>query len=264
MMKRLLVVGIVAFLAALSLNAAPLSVSWADGKVDLQKGSSWVAVSMGDDLDSSAVIRLGPGASVELTDGKHKVSLTAAGTYSLDSLLKQGAIASKNKGGALDKLGKLVDPKASVSGGGTVAAVRGAAIEPTSDTVTWESDSVDVSAVMDEGRKLVRDGDFTGAAKKFDTAAQAADGEDKDSAQYAESWALAAGDNTAQAVKILRTMPSSGTWAAPRALLLARLDIDSGAKNEAISVLNAGVKSKIFVGDDVDLANSLLTEASAK
>ena len=262
-MKRLLVTSIVLLLAVLSAAAVPLTVSWADGKVDSQKGSAWKAVAMGDVLDSSVTVRLGPGSSLELSDGKRKVSLTAPGTYALDALLKQGAAASKNKAGTLDKLGKLVDPKASTSAS-TVAAVRGAAVEPTKDTVSWASDSADVSAIMEEGRKLVRDGDFTAAAGKFHEAAASAEGEDLDSAQYAEAWALAASDSSAHAVKLLRAMPSSGTWAAPRALLLARLDIDSGAKAEAKTLISSGLSGNIFVGDDVDLAKGLLSEASAK
>jgi hypothetical protein len=142
--------------------------------------------------------------------------------------------------------------------------VRGAAIEPAKDSVTWMSDSVDVSAVMEEGRKLVRDGDFSAAAVKFDEAVYAADGEEKDSATYAEAWSLAADDSTAKAVKLLRGMPDNGTWAGPRALLLARLDIDSGAKSEAKTVISAAMTAKLFVGDDVELAKSLLAEASAK
>jgi len=262
-MKRLTIVVLSVFVAVLSLSAVPLSVSWADGKVDVQKGSSWVAVNLGDKLDSSATLRLSQGATVELTDGKRKVSLTAAGTYLLDTLLKQGAVASKNKASALDKLGKLVDPKAS-TGSSAVAAVRGAAVEPAKDTVTWMSDSVDVAAVMEEGRKLVRDGDFTAAAAKFDEAVLAGEGEEKDAATYAEAWSLAADESNAKAVKLLRSMPSTGTWAGPRALLLARLDIDSGAKDEAKAILTAAADAKLFAGDDVALANSLLAEASAK
>ncbi len=260
-MKRLTIVILSVCVTVLSLSAVPLSVSWTDGKVDMQKGSSWLAVNLGDKIDSAATLRLESGASVELTDGKSKVSLTAAGTYVLDTLLKQGAAASKNKAGALDKLGKLVDPKASTNAS-AVAAVRGAAIEPAKDSVTWMSDSVDVSAVMDEGRKLVRDGDFSAAAAKFDEAVVAAEGDEKDSATYAEAWSLAADDSNAKAVKLLRGMPSSGTWAGPRALLLARLDIDSGAKAEAKAVLEAGSAAKLFAGDDVDLADSMLAEAA--
>jgi hypothetical protein len=260
-MKKLTLVVIVAFVAALSLSAVPLTVSWADGKVELQKGSSWIAVNMGDKIDSASTLRLAKGASVELNSGKNKIALTAAGSYVLDTLLKQGAVASQNKAGALNKLGKLVDPKASV-GSTTVAAVRGAAIEPTKDTVSWQADTVDVAAVMEEGRQLVRDGDYSNAALKFNEAASAAEGDEKDSAQYAEAWALAADDSSARAVKILRAMPSKGSWAAPRALLLARLDIDSGAKAEAKSVLDSGFAAKLFVGDDVELGKSLLVEAS--
>jgi hypothetical protein len=251
----------VAFVAALSLSAVPLTVSWADGKVELQKGSSWVVINIGDQIDSASTVRLAKGASIELSSGKQKISLTAAGSYVLDSILKRGAIASQNQSGALNKLGKLVDPQASV-GSTTVAAVRGAAIEPTKDTVDWQADTVDVAAVMDEGRQLVRNGDYANAALKFSEAASAADGDEKDSAQYAQAWALAANDSSAQAVKILRTMPSKGTWAAPRALLLARLDIDSGANAEAKAMLTDGISAKLFVGDDVDLAKSLLDEAS--
>ena len=59
-------------------------------------------------------------------------------------------------------------------------------------------------------------------------------------------------------------MPASGSWAGPRGLLLARLDIDSGAKDEAKSIIDSGLAAKLFLGDDVELAKSLLVEASAK
>jgi hypothetical protein len=259
-MKRLTFVLISALVAVLSLSAAPLTVSWADGKVEKQKGSTWLAVNMGDQVDSADTLRLAKGASVELTDGKRKVSLTAAGSYQLDALLKQGATASKTKGAALDKLGKLVDPKAS-AGAATVAAVRGAAIEPTKESVAWASDSADVGAIMEEGRALVRSGDFVNAAAKFGDAAFSAEGDEKDAAVYAQAWSLAACDSSAQAVKLLRGMPSAGVWAGPRALLLARLDIDSGAQAEAKSVLDAALTANLLAGDDVDLAKSLITEA---
>jgi hypothetical protein len=261
-MKRLLIIVAILFFAAISLSAATLTVTWADGNVQVQKGSAWVGVEVGDRLDSSSTVRLASGAMVELTDGQRKISLTATGSFLLDSLLKQGANVAKKKEGAMDKLGKLVDPKVT-TGSTTVAAVRGAAIEPSKDTVTWMSDSVDVAAVMEEGRAFARDGDFVHAAQKFDEAAGAADGEDKDQATYDEAWALAASDSSAQAVKLLRAMPAEGIWAAPRALLLARLDIDSSAKPEAVSLIQSGLAAKLFVGDDVDFANSLLAEASA-
>lgn len=262
-MKRACLVIAVLFASALGLSAAPLTVAWADGKVDLQKGSAWVALSIGDKLDSSSTIRLGAAASVELTDGKRKMALTAPGLYALEALLKQGASSASRTSGALTKLGKLVDP-ALTTAGTSVAAVRGAAIEPAKDSVTWMSDSVDVKAVMDEGRKLARHGDYAEAAAKFDEAASAADGEDAEAALYAEAWALAADQSSARSVKILRGMADSGTWAGPRALLLARLDIESGAAAEAKALLGAAMAGNLFVGDDVDLANSMLAELNGK
>jgi len=263
MMKRLAIVMLMVLSAALSLSAVPMTVSWADGKVDLKKGSAWSAIGVGDKIDSASTIRLAKGASVELSDGKRKVALTAEGSYILDNLLKKGAVASKQDSGAMNKLGKLVDPQASVQTS-SVAAVRGAAIEPAKESVDWQSDTADLPAVMEEGRRLVRAGDYADAALRFKDAAGMAEGVDKDAALYAEAWALAAGDSQAPAVKVLRTMPSSGNWAGPRALLLARLDIDSGAKAEAKSVLQSGMDSKLFVGDEVDLAKALLDEASAE
>jgi len=259
-MKRALLVLCAALLIGVSLAAVPLSVSWTEGRVDLQKGSSWALVGIGDRLDSSSTLRLGAGSSVELSDGTRKVSLTAAGVYVIDSLLKLGADSAKRKTAALAKFGKLVNPKTSTEGS-SVAAVRGAAVEPTADSVNWMSDTVDVMAVMDEGRKFARDGEFAAAAAKFDEAVLAAEGDEKETASFAEAWALAADDSFARAVKILRGMAASGTWAGPRALLLARLDIDSGAKAEAKALLEAAAAAKLFVGDDVDLARSLLAEA---
>lgn len=214
-MKRALLVLCALLLAALAAGAAPLTVAWSEGQVDIQKGGGWAELSLGDKLDSASKIRLAEGASVELSDGKRKVAITAAGTYVVDTLLKKGALAAQRKAGALDKLGRLVDPKSGASSG-TVAAVRGAAVEPAKDSVTWVSDTTDVAAVMEEGRRLVREGDFATAALRFDDAAFASEGEEKDAARYAQAWALAADDSSAQAVKVLREMPSEGTWAGPR------------------------------------------------
>ena len=46
-MKRLTIVILSVCVAVLSLSAVPLSVSWTDGNVDVQKGSSWLAVNLG-------------------------------------------------------------------------------------------------------------------------------------------------------------------------------------------------------------------------
>jgi hypothetical protein len=260
-MKKALAAALCSLVLAASLSAVPLRVTWADGKVERQKGAAWAPVGIGDQVDSSDTLRLASGASVEITDGKRKVALTAAGAYKLDTLLKQGSEVARKKIAALDKLGKLVDPKASASSS-AVAAVRGEARG--TDDVTWMVDEVDVAEVMEEGRALVRDGDFSAAAAKFDEAALAAEGERKAEASYAEAWALAADDRTGQAVKLLRLMGEAGAWEGPRKLLLARLDLDTGSGKEATDLLKAGIEATLFSGDDLDLAKAMLAEAPAK
>jgi hypothetical protein len=260
-MKKAFLATLASLMLASSLAAVPLRVAWADGKVERQKGAAWAAVGIGDQVDSSDTIRLAAGASVEITDGKRKVALTAAGQYKLDELLKQGSEMARKKVGALDKLGKLVDPKASAASS-AVAAVRGGPVEP--DSVTWMVDEVDVAAVMDEGRALVREGDFSAAAAKFDEAVLAAEGVQKAEAAYAEAWALAADDRTGQAVKLLRSMSAAGQWEGPRVLLLSRLDLDTGSAKEAASLLKAGIDAKLFAGDDLELAKAMLTESAGK
>ena len=47
-MKRSMLVAAILFLAAMASSAATLTVTWADGDVQVQKGSAWVAVGLGD------------------------------------------------------------------------------------------------------------------------------------------------------------------------------------------------------------------------
>jgi len=261
-MKRSLAFALFALTATLVLSAQVLTVSWADGKVELQRGASWAALNIGDKVDAgTAVLRLGASSSVELSGGQRRISITSAGQFTLATILKQATDSAKPRTAVIDKVGKLVDPKGAEQQA-MVGGVRGAAVEPTTESVTWMTDTIDVPATMEEGRVFARSGDFAGAASKFAEAAGAAEGADLDAARYALAWALANDGSFARAVKILRELPATGPWGAPRALLLARLDLDSSAKPEAKAVLLAAKAAKLFVGDDVALAEALLAEAS--
>ncbi|HTX71258.1 MAG TPA: hypothetical protein VMC79_00395, partial [Rectinemataceae bacterium] len=261
--KKVALILIFAVAMAIVLSASPLTVSWLDGKVEQLSGSSWIPLNLGDKIDSASKVRLAAGASAEFTGGGRKISLTAPGVFVLDTLLKRGLASAKATSGALDMLGKLVDPKAQTTDV-TAAGVRGAAIgDQSADSMTWESDTVDTDALMASARQLVRDGHFVEAADKFGQAAAAADGDRKDDALYGQAWALAAGGRTIESVKILRMMRPAGVWAGPRALLLGRLDIDSGAKDEAISVLQAALNGGTLAGNDIQMAKDMLGEAQS-
>lgn len=259
-MKRI-VSTLMFFAVAFSLAAVPLAVTWLDGSAEAQQGSSWVSLSMGDKVDSSSTLRLGSGSSIELRGNGQRLSITAAGTYSLASLLG-AAQATPGRSAAMQKLGKLVDGSVS-SDQSTIAGVRGAAIEPAKDSVTWQSEDVDVTSIMDEGRALVRDEKYEDAALKFAEAAESSAGPAREGALYSEAWSYAAAGSGARAVALLRGMSSDGGWAGPRALLLARLDLDTGSKTEAGTVIKAAIDAGLYSGDDLALANSLLDEATA-
>ncbi|MGO8694984.1 MAG: tetratricopeptide repeat protein [Rectinemataceae bacterium] len=259
-MKRrtLFILFSVAFIVAL--GATPLTVSWIDGRVEKKNGSNWVDLNMGDRLDSASTVRLGPGATAEFVAGERRISLTASGVFVLDSLLKRGTEGAERRSGMLDKLAALVDPTARTTDT-TVAGVRGNLIgDQSSGDMTWESDNADVDAIMTSAQQLVRDKHYAEAAEKFGEAAAAADGDKKDNATYGQAWALAANGQTAESVKILRGMSSSGVWAGPRALLLARLDIDSGAPAEARSLLQSALDGEALAGDDIQLAKGMIAE----
>lgn len=260
-MKRLVL--LFAFSAALlaAVAAAPLTASWVDGRVQQKTGSGWVDVNMGDQLDSATTVRLGPGATAEFDSGGRRVSLTAPGVYVLDSLLHRGTETIKRRSSLLDKLAALVDPSSRTTET-TVAGVRGDLIgDQASGGVTWESDSSDVDSLMSAARQLAHDKKYGEAAAKFGEAAGAADGDKKDDATYSQAWALAANGQTAESVKILRGMPATGVWAGPRALLLGRLDIDSGAKDEARVLLQAALDNGSLAGSDVQVAKDMIAES---
>jgi len=83
------------------------------------------------------------------------------------------------------------------------------------------------------------------------------DGEEKDSATYAEAWSSRPDDSTAKAVKLLRGMPDNGTWQALGHCFWRGWISIRERRGEAKTVISAAMTAKLFVGDDVELAKSL-------
>jgi tetratricopeptide (TPR) repeat protein len=252
---------LIALFIAIAAWASPLSVTWIDGKVEKQNGSTWVAINMGDTVDTSDMVRLAKGAMAEFTDGHRKISLSAAGTFSLATLAKAGADQTKSAG-TVQKLAKLVDPKASQDQQSqtAVGGVRGDLIGAGVDQTTWVGDDENVAALMSQAQALAHDAKYDEAAAAFGKAVAVADGDQKDQALYSQAWAYSAGGSSLRAVKILRSMAATGTWAGPRAILLGRLDIDSGSAAEAKAILQAAISAGSLAGDDLALAKSMLQE----
>lgn len=243
-----------------SLSALPLSVSWTEGPVERQVGAAWKALEPGDTIDSAETIRLGKGAFVELKAANRKLVYSAPGSYVPDSLLKAGGDGVAKRNAVLDKLGKAVAP-AKAEASAAVGGVR-AAEAPTA-TVEWADESEDARALVKEAQADVAVGKYAEAIAKYAEAAEALDGGEKAGALYGKAFCLAVIGDTIPAIKELRALPETGDWGGPRALLLARLDLDTGAAAEARAVLERAIAAKAFSGEDLESAKAMLAEASA-
>lgn len=260
-MKKV-VASLVALLIGLSVWAAPLKVTWVEGKVEKQKGSAWLEINIGDTVDTADIIRLAKAAMAEFSDGHRKIVLSAAGTFSLDAVAKAGAAQAGKSSGTLDRLAKIVDPKAG-AGQTAVGGVRGDLIGAGVDQMSWEGEEDDSAVLMTQAQDLVHEAKYVEAAGIFGQAAGVAEGDKKAQALYGQAWSLASAGSTLQAIKVLRSMPSTGIWSAPRALLLARLDLQTGALDEAKVLLDEVIASGVLAGEDLDMAKSMRQEAGA-
>jgi len=284
-MKRL-TLAILVFMAATAAFASNLTATWIEGTVEKKQGSSWAAIKLGDIVKSSDVVRLQESSTAEFSDGRQKVTLTAAGTFSLSAMLRAGASQDKRKASLLDRLASILSPDRKPSQG-AVGGVRGTAQAETGAT-PWDNGEGEADAVSaatgDSGEdpaaeaaalatknagiisaawELVKAKDYRRAADEFGSAVATAQGDMKGEALYGQAWALEASGSTIPAIKILRSMASEGVWAGPRALLLARLDLGTGAYAEARTLLEAAIGAGLFTGEDLELAKAMLKEAKA-
>jgi hypothetical protein len=260
-MKKCPAILFLLLLAATAASALTLTATWVEGGVERRVGSAWRAISIGDAVDSSDTIRLGPGALAEFTGGLRRISLSAPGIYVLDALAKAGAERSKSSASAMDKFGKLVDPKSSaIMNQSTVAGVRG---DPVSEAgAAWLTDEDDPATLAEDGKSAARDGKYAEAAALFGKAAEGSEGEEKAGYEFAKAWAFAAEGSSIEAIKTLRGMGAAGgEWGRARALLLARLDLDTGSAAEAKAILEAAVAAGGLSPEDLELAKSMLEEA---
>jgi hypothetical protein len=257
-MKRFAVFSFVLFCAAALAQAVPFTASWIEGDVFVRAGSAWKAVEAGDKVDSSSLVKLGLGALAEFTSGSRKIAVSTEGTFNLDSLLSSSGAQREKRSSVMDKMGRLVGkqgPRSTV-----VAGVRGD-FEGAPEKTNWAVDDDDPAAIADEAEHLVSQKRFADAAKKYDKAATDALGDKREEYRYDQAWCLASSDNSIGAIKILRPMSANGSFSIARAILLARLSLDTGAPKEAAAVLDEVSRNPTLVGDDAAMVKDLREEA---
>lgn len=258
MQKKRFVLFMVAFAAlALASFAAPVTVAFVDGLVQLQSGSGWVALDFGDKFDSAQSVKLAKGGILELTTHTGAtVTISAAGTYVVDALIAKkpetGAIATI--AAKLDKLAKGTDT------GSTVAGVRGDAADQ--GDLMWAGSIFDAEAEFSAGSDAARAGDYDTAWKSFMAAIplykDAGDPYGAARSAWHASLAGLAGGSGAKALASLRAADAadSGALKGQYALALATLSARYGDAAAAKALLQNALKDKWF--DDPSL------EADAK
>lgn len=261
-MKRLFAL-FCALALGISAWAIPLTVTWIDGKVERQKGSGWLTLKEGDIVDSVETVRLATASLVEFANGKQKIVISTAGTFALDSLTKAASAQQQKSSGTVDKLAKLVAP--SKTDQAAVGGVRGDLIGDAVSKMDLQDGYEDTRKMLVDALKLNSQSKFQEAAALFGKAAKDAVGEGSlvNAATYGQACSYAAMGSNGRAILLLRKLRAAGGLPEKESLLLARLDLDSGAKDEAVAILTFAINNGSLMPEDLYLAKDMLKEAGA-
>ena len=156
-MKKNLVIIMLMALMVFSLAAEDLMLVYTEGDVSLKENSAWYEVFIGDMIDGSSIIKIGPNSLVEIDVDGNTLLLNKPGTYKLGELISQrGKVSAWGNNPVFKKFLSGDNSRYNVQT--AVMGVRGSATE--TDDVEWLSED---SMIIDEAIVMIDDGDFNGA-----------------------------------------------------------------------------------------------------
>ena len=170
MRKSILLSVLFTVLISFSVIGLELTVDYLDGYLDIREDGEWYELSIGEIVLDSDTVRLEEGSIAELTARGVKLTLTKAGTYDIEALLKaRGESRSIGIASVIGgKIASILDePEQSQS---AVMGVRGAKSE---NELDWMSG--DTADLMDTGKEHLTDGRFDDALELFEEAYDFAD-----------------------------------------------------------------------------------------
>ena len=221
------------FSTGLPLLAQQLTISYLEGSIARQTGSSWAALSIGDPLASSDVIRVEGQGCVEIGAGGTRITVTKPGRYSVKDLLTASrAFGTAGAGPALSSILRLI---ASGTGPneGSVGGARAA--EKGRDEQGDEWASSEATVFLQAGTDLISSQQYAQAIDQLKRAAGVAEDEEADEVRYrlAEAYSLN-GDVRSATTLVTDFAPSgSATWFPDFVLLKAKILIDGSAYDAA-------------------------------
>ena len=236
-MKPFLCASVLSLLFATMVAAVPeLLAAYVDGSVQVQSGSTWKGLSIGDSVPTAAKIRLDQGASLQLSGMGSTISLRQKGTYDMKALLSaRQAMGSTKVGTAIAGKMKLLLKGPSMNQS-ALAGVRGADESKSDDSGWVENGTQDaIKAAMD----LIEAEKYGAAINRLTNAKDEATTEDLPELHYYLAYAYSQNGNTDDATKELANIQNPGgvSWTADYILLTAKLDLDGLAFPQAVAWL---------------------------
>jgi hypothetical protein len=255
-MRRLAFTVLVLFAAA-SLSAAPVTVVFVDGTVQVQSGSTWKALDFDDKFDSALSVKLAAGALLEIqAQGGSSVTIAAPGTYKVDALFKPRTepTAVATVAGKLEKLAKGTKTDS------TVAGVRGSEAVVAKGTM-WAGGTIEADEAFASADAASKAGDHAAAWKLYmeslELYIEASDPTGAARAAYSASLSALAANSGAKALSSLRAASpeDAGALRGSYALALAALSARYGAGADAKTLLNKAINAGWF-DDPATLADA--------
>lgn len=155
-MKKNLVIIMLMIVMVFSLAAEDLMLVYAEGDVFLNENGAWYEVFIGDMIDGSSTIKIGPNSLVEIDADGNTLLLNKPGTYKLGELISQrGKVSAWGNNPVFKKFLSGDNSRSNVQT--AVMGVRGSATE--TDAIEWLSED---SMIIDEAIVMIGDGDFNG------------------------------------------------------------------------------------------------------
>ena len=236
-LRKLFLSTFLLLIAAFALDAQQLSVTYLEGRAELQSGSKWRMLSIGDVVSSDGVLRLGDDGYVELSGVVTSFTFSQPGTYFIHNIV---STTKKNRSSGVGKA--LVDTLQNLIGSqvanqSTVMGARGAN-ESRNDQPDWVSS--DTQVFLDAGREYIKTGEYQKAIEQFQQAQDAATEKELPEVRYNLALAYSLKGDSREAVLQIRDLEPTGreSWMPDFLLLKAELFVETNAFQKEIGWLS--------------------------
>ena len=217
--------------------AQSLTVSYLEGSAEVQSGSSWHALAIGDSLSPSSTVRLADGSYLEIGGGPSAISLSQGGTYPLNRLVADSReMSSAGVGKALaSRLTALFGAPAVES---STMGVRAKKAEDNGG-ISWVTS--DSQVYVDSGKAYMKSGDYKKAIDELKQALDYATDAEMPEIHYYLGYAYSLAGNTHDALKQLVDLQPTDleSGRGDLVILKGKLLLDTSAYQKDVQWLSA-------------------------